>query len=283
MIKKTLFIIKEMFEGIKSNQVVFFSSLFTISFSFFILFAFFLGVMNMIHQLNILTEEIEIVVFLDDNANVNDVYRSINKIDNVIDAKFTSKDDAMDKFSEDMTNFDQYEDILKDFPLPESFSIFLKNQNEQTVTEVIAKLESIDGINEIIFQKDSLNMIKKLKRVFTIAIIVLTLFLSMISIFIIGSSIRLTIFSRRENIDIMKLVGAYRIFIKLPFIVEGGFQGFLSSLLGLGMVYGVYSVLVRENIPLFFFSQDTIIYFLIGGTILGIAGSVFSITKFVKY
>ena len=117
-------------------------------------------------------------------------------------------------------------------------------------------------------------------------------FLLLATIIIISNTIKLTIYSRREEIEIMKLVGATNFFIQTPFFLEGFIQGFSASLLSLGILYVSYKILISKIIidyslylgylDLIFLPQKLIIELILLGILLGLFGCAFSMGRFLK-
>jgi len=115
-------------------------------------------------------------------------------------------------------------------------------------------------------------------------------FLLMATIFIVSNTIRLTVYAKKEELEISKLLGATDFFIKLPFYIEGLIQGFTGSAISIAALYIIYSFFVTgiENsigagsFQIGFLSPSSIIYLIAGGMLLGIFGSLVSIGRFLK-
>ena len=162
------------------------------------------------------------------NEQAVGIIHRIKKIEGVLNATIIEKEDAVrifkDQFGEDIV------ELLGYNPLPASAVINLKRNMQQTlsVEPIIKKIRSISGIDEIRYQG---NLIKKIERNYKRVIDRLPYFSAIIifiATLIIYNTIKLSVYARRETIKTLQLIGASRIFIKSPFIIEGIFIGFLS-------------------------------------------------------
>lgn len=219
---------------------------------------------------------------------------------------------SIDNVNKETIKFISKEDILKDHadilgdatykslqgqnnPMLDAYEItFLKlEQFDQTIT-TIRNLKTIDSVSEYSQVASVLNNIKN--AVFSIGGWIV-LMLLLVSLFIISNTIKLTVYSRRLEISIMKSVGATKSFIRLPFTVEGMVIGLFSGLLSYGVTYFVYTrLLTSVNIGMIEFSPLTItgmlgflpvwaellIGFVVLGTITGMIGSAISINRYLK-
>lgn len=216
---------------------------------------------------------------------------SIKKLDNISDCEFIPKDQAIQ----------QYMDILgdkdgtmlsgmtgKDNPLPDAFKVSFKDLSlyKQTA-EQIRKISGVDTINDY---SDVAQKLTNLDHMVTTAGSWIIVLLSLVSLFIISNTIRVTMFSRKLEISIMKSVGATNWFVRIPFIVEGMIIGLISggvaSLL-LHLVYqklmsAITSILLFSPIDIGMISWKITLIFLLAGTLFGAFGGVISIGKYLK-
>jgi cell division transport system permease protein len=117
-------------------------------------------------------------------------------------------------------------------------------------------------------------------------------FLFIAMVFIVSNTIRLAIYHRKDEIEIMKLVGATNFFVRAPFLIEGTLQGLFGSALSLAILFGVYRLLLVKAVPtleplvgpltLSFLSRDYSVGIMMAGLFLGILGSMVSIEKFLR-
>ena len=248
------------------------------------------------------TQEIErdltIVVFVDNDATqeeVNNVKQElekineINKIEIVYKDKNSIKNDMAKEsevFNTVMAEWDE-----KDNPLKDTFQVKVKNAEKIGVTaDKIKKIKKVSVVRygEGMVEKmiSSFETIKKITYVAVIALILVTIFL-------IINTIKLTIFSRKREISIMRLVGASNFTIKTPFIIEGMILGMLGSLLPIGLIIFGYPALYDKLGGYVFsplvkligsasFVYTTSLIVLVIGIIVGMMGSASAVRKYLK-
>ena len=215
----------------------------------------------------------------------------IKKIDNIASCEFIPKDEAIQQYMDILGDKDgtMLEGMTgKDNPLPDAFRVSFKDlsQYKQTV-EQIKKISGVDTVNDY---SDVAQKLTNLDRMVTTAGSWIIILLSIVSLFIISNTIRVTMFSRRLEISIMKSVGATNWFVRVPFIVEGMIIGLVSggvaSLL-LNLVYqkmltAVTSILLFNPIDIGALSWKITLVFILAGTLFGAVGGVISIGRYLK-
>jgi cell division transport system permease protein len=147
-------------------------------------------------------------------------------------------------------------------------------------------------VNDVVFAREWLSRFYEVLKIVRIAGIVIGAVLSIAVVAIIAITIKLTIFAKRDEIEIMKLVGGTNFFLKIPMILEGMLQGFLGSVVAMGALFLVYRHFMEhyfDNFGLFFgalevyfFEPEVIVYSLIFGTFLGMFGSLISFGRMMK-
>ncbi len=248
------------------------------------------------------TQEIErdltIVVFVDNDATqeeVNNVKQELEKINEINKKEIVYKDKNSIKndmakesevFNTVMAEWDE-----KDNPLKDTFQVKVKNAEKIGVTaDKIKKIKKVSVVRygEGMVEKmiSSFETIKKITYVAVIALILVTIFL-------IINTIKLTIFSRKREISIMRLVGASNFTIKTPFIIEGMILGMIGSLLPIGLIIFGYPALYDKLGGYVFsplvkligsasFVYNTSLIVLVIGIIVGMIGSASAVRKYLK-
>ena len=248
------------------------------------------------------TQEIErdltIVVFVDNDATqeeVNNVKQELEKINEINKKEIVYKDKNSIKndmakesevFNTVMAEWDE-----KDNPLKDTFQVKVKNAEKIGVTaDKIKKIKKVSVVRygEGMVEKmiSSFETIKKITYVAVIALILVTIFL-------IINTIKLTIFSRKREISIMRLVGASNFTIKTPFIIEGMILGMIGSLLPIGLIIFGYPALYDKLGGYVFsplvkligsasFVYTTSLIVLVIGIIVGMMGSASAVRKYLK-
>ena len=212
------------------------------------------------------------------------IQAALEKLDNVVAVEYRSKESLLEQYRDDLG--DLLEGLEGDEnPLSDMFVIRL---GELAVLETTVKaVEAVPGVDEVDFDKSLSSLLVETRRaVFTVGSWVIVLLL-VVSLFIIANTIKLTVYSRRLEISIMRSVGATHWFIRFPFMVEGLMLGFFAGVLGYGLTYGVYELIKYffTRFPLISFGMvwwQLLIGFLVGGMLTGLVGSAISTTRYLR-
>lgn len=204
----------------------------------------------------------EVVAFVDETYAENDaraLQSQIDAIDNISSAAFVTRGEAFDSFMENYST--DLAEGLDDQVLRDRFVIHLTDiaMMEQTKAE----LENIEGIAKVKAHLDYARTFVTIRNVVSVVSLALIAMLVFVSIFIMSNTIKLATFGRREEIAIMKMVGASNGFIRLPFVVEGLVLGILGGGLGFLAEWGLYELLTKK---------------LVGS----VAGSIFAVVPFAQ-
>ena len=251
-------------------------------------------------NINSLIERIEnenvIMVYIDseaDDAAIKDMGDKLNKISNVEKVEFISKEEAWEEQLDTMEDAQRkfFTEVSTDIPLPDAYKITVDDLTlfSQTVKE-IKKLDHIDTIRQNTDLAKRLDTISRGISIIAIAIIAV---LFAISLFIISNTIKLTVYSRRLEISIMKSVGATNSFVRLPFVVEGVLIGLISGVASLGVVWLVYDFAVKQFADLFATMDivplsfaDYALYmlgaFVAIGVVSGVGGSLITMRRYLN-
>ncbi len=215
-------------------------------------------------------ENISLSVILNENITTSGttrIHQYLEKSKFVKSVDFISKEDALKEHIKTMG--DDPEKYLGYNPLMASFEIKLKADyaNKDSVDVIESKLKVFEGINRIAYQKDIVNMVNdNIARISFILLAVATL-LMLISITLMNNTIRVSIYANRFLINTMKLVGATPWFIRKPYIIRGMTNGFLASLISLGML-GIMLLYIRNNIGLNLFTLHTTTLIEVSGIVI---------------
>lgn len=226
-----------------------------------------------------------------DYSQLEAVYigKEIERLENVESTTFLPKEEAMEQFK-DMINDDALFAEMQDRdPLPDTVIVVMKDLSlyEQTVDQ-IKRIEGVDDVSSHTELAKTLTDISNLVNAISLGI---TLALTIVSIFIIANTIRVTMYSRRFEISIMKSVGATNSFVRWPFLMEGMVIGFISAILatcGVGLLYEVIMTAIQQMLPIFVSIpiMNVIWYvaaaFAVSGVVIGFFGSLISIRKYLK-
>lgn len=259
------------------------------------IYGIFLILMNVIvNNVNDVESRLQLKVYLKDSITVEEQQRIRDVIDSVEGASevyYESKNDALKKFREQLQDYawmtEGYDETNN--PLPSAYVI--KINSPEISYEIEEKLNGLQGIDDIGSDKVLVREVSKISSFIKIAWIGLSFILILVSLFLIMNTIKLTIYSRRKEIYIMKFVGATDWFIRWPFVIEGIILGVIGGALSIAIVFyaynSIYSVLIDKNLFSYLVSPSTILsklsfHFISIGVLVGMVGSIVSLRKFLK-
>jgi cell division transport system permease protein len=252
-------------------------------------------VMNTNYLAARLESNVEIIAFLKTSVSDDDAVAlkdRIQAVPGVAKAQFVTKDQAMIDFRKQLGDQQNMVDALGGSnPLPHLYKI--TTVSPQDVEKVANKLQALPETEKVDYGKgvvEKLFAITKWVRMIGLSFIVL---LGLAAVFLIATTIRLTVFARRREIQIMKILGATNWFIRWPFLMEGMVIGFIGALIAVLVVDSSYlavtNYITRElNFSMFGLQKDTRFLVILGasmlgvGTLIGTIGSGISIRKFLK-
>lgn len=259
------------------------------------IYGIFLIIMNVIvTNVNDVESKLQLKIYLKDSITVEQqqaVKQAIEQVEGINEVYYESKSEALSNFREQLKDYawmiEGYDDTNN--PLPSSYVI--KINSPDISYKIEEKLQGLEGIDDIGSDKVLVREVSKISSFIRAAWIILSFILILVSLFLIMNTIKLTIYSRRKEVYIMKFVGATDWFIRWPFVIEGMILGAIGGVLSIGIVYyvyfSIYKVLVDKNLFSYLIQPNfilikLIIHFLSIGILVGIVGSVVSLRKFLK-
>jgi len=288
------FFFKEAFGSLRRNYFMTIAALVTVFLSIVVLGGVLVFVYTTDALLKEVEEKVEITVYLvtdpDPDATAIEVMTSeIMSWSEVKSVVYVSKVDALERLKEDFKDNPEILENLRSNPLPASFEIALVDP--QAVDTVAARFEGDPIVDEVRYGKeiaDKLFAFTSQARNFMLIFIVL---LGIVAILLISNTIRLSIFARKREVEIMKLVGATNWFIRWPFVIEGVTVGFLGAAVAAAVVLALNAYLVdriRGSLPFMAVPLDAVPYVLVivillaVGVVIGAAGSGIGLRRFLK-
>ena len=242
-LSKGLYLIREGFRSIKTHGFMSFASVAIITACLIIIGSITLLSLNIDKLIADLEQQNEIVAFVDesiaDEETAKALESSILAVGNIESAEFVSREEAMQKF------MSKYDDRLMEGIDASVFRhrFVLHLTDISRMAETKQALEAIPGILKVNAQIEYADRFVRVRNIVSVISLVLTAVLSFVSFFIMSNTIKLTTFGRREEIAIMKMVGATNGFIRTPFVIEGLVLGLLGGLLGFLLQWLLYTLL----------------------------------------
>lgn len=205
-------------------------------------------VLNIQYVIFHLEKEIDITVYLEQNISSEEIIgleEQIKNISNVDTVEFVSKETWKELVTDDSDFLNNTLNILGENPLLDSFDIHLKDL--RLLSDTAVKLEQIEGVFKVDYGQNFIQVIIEVFDAVKISAFILACILILATFLLINNTIKLTIFSRKEEIEIMRLVGSSNLAIRIPFVFEGILIGFFSSLLPIILIMYSY-LLFHEKI-----------------------------------
>ena len=233
------YLIKEGFKGITKHGFMSFASVTFIMACLIIMGVFTLLGMNINRVIAELEAQNEIVAFVDDSYTTEDAKKVADRlllVENVADVEFISRTEAMNTFKKDYEQglFDEIDETV----FRDRYVVHV--EDIELTAETKLKLEGVEGIAKVNAHLKYAEGFIKARNIVNLISAVLVTILAIISVFIMSNTIKLATYTRREEIAIMKMVGATNMFIRLPFVIEGLLLGILGGGLAFGCVWGLY-------------------------------------------
>ena len=195
-----------------------------------------------------LGDQNETVVYLDQGLSDEElasVDQTLRSMPGLAAVTYVSQEEVLETYKGYMSEYaDLFNDFEEDNPFHANYRVVLENLNQ--LDEMIAQLEQIDGVYSVSAPTQLSSVFLTIQRAVTYSGWALVAVLALVSVVVISNTIRLTVFARRKEINIMKYVGATNGFIRWPFFVEGTSVGLISGLLAAGLVIGAYALVVNR-------------------------------------
>lgn len=289
---RTFYFIKEGFNSIFSHGLMSFASVSIISAFLVILGSFVMLAMNITALIGNLESENIVLAFIDESlteGQARALAAPLLGVPNVADVDFVTREEARDAFlgtRDDLRQLDGIDDEV----FRHRFEIYV--QDVAYIAETQLYISQIPGVERVNAHLGVASMLVSVRTFVRVASVIIAVVLLAISLFIMSNTIKLATFERREEIAIMRVVGATNSFIRWPFIYEGfilGTVGSMSAFAALWVLYGIVSRRIIEFegglltlVPFAGVSAQLLIAFLVIGFSVGVGGSGFALNKYLK-
>lgn len=297
MIRQFVFSVVEAMDGVKSNRGTTLLTIGTISVSIYFMGLFFVSLTNLNNIFNSLKQRSSMVVYLKENQpekEIKNLEGWIAENKDVATMNYISKDDALADFKKE---FKWDESVLEGIgknPLPAAFVITFKggSKNLEAIGGMAAALTKFKGVEEVEYGREWVEQLRSLIAIARLIIVGVGILLALGLLFIVSNTISLSIYSRLDEIKVMKLVGATKRFIRGPFVVEGIIEGIIGSIVAMIFLYVSYLILIFK-IPestiillglqeISFLSRATIFWLIASGGLIGLIGAEIAISKVIR-
>ncbi len=287
------YFIREGLRGIASHKFMSFAAVGVIAACLLVTSTFGLLAYNIGQAVGKLESQSEVLVYVEEDYTRDQakaLESTLESVANVKEVVFVTKEESFEAYLETLGD-DAYimEDLLEDNPLRDGYRIFLQDVSRHE--ETVAALERVEGVAAASSAREVFERLVQIRRVVDIVSFTLVALLGAVSVFIIANTVKLAMFARRDEIGIMKMVGATNRFIRAPFVVEGMLLGVCAALLAFFAQWGVYHYIAAQLaagtgvltlLPFTAFATGLALLLGAAGLIFGIGGSTITIRKFMK-
>jgi cell division transport system permease protein len=250
---------------------------------------------NLEYTADQISQNLSVVLFLESDLSeerIQSIEEEINRTGFFVFAQYVSPGEALNKFKEKFPDLQDIVDNLDLNPFPPSFEATLKEKKPADIGTLFDRLKSIPGIDDIQYNREWVERMESLSRLAKAAGFFLGGILVLASFFIISNIIKLNVLARKDEVEILRLVGGSNTFIRVPFLLEGLFLGFFGGLLSLVLliilikIFPIYlgtSLGVLSEMINFRYLTLSQAFALVGsGCFIGVLGSSTSLSKFMK-
>jgi cell division transport system permease protein len=267
----------------------------TIAISILIVSAFALFFVNANEIINSWKKGIKIMVYLKSDTSVktvSELKRKVERMEGIRNVRFISKNEGLQELKKQMKRQSSLFENLKENPLPDAFEIRLKAsfQNQEKVEMLATRIESLPQVDEVEYGQRWLGQFTNFFNLLRFTGYAMGSLFFMAALLIVANTIRLVLYSRRDEVEIMRLVGATDSFIKAPFYIQGLIQGAFGGIIGLTVLFISFlliSLTMEHGISpgLFtirFLSPGTLCGIILVSIFVGWLGCYLSLKQFLK-
>ncbi len=242
---------KRAIQDIRENRFLNTVTIITIALSILIVSVFALFFINTNDLINHWKKGIRVVVYLKTNtseAMIPDIKKKFEEMYGVSEAVFISKEEALEQLKRQIKSQISLLEDLKENPLPDAFEVRMipSSQSWEKVETLSDKIESLPYVDDVEYGEKWLGRFTNIVNLFRLTGYGVGGLFFMAAVFIVANTIRLVLYSRREEIEIMRLIGAADSFIKFPFYIQSLIQSTLGGILGLGILFIAFTIIASN-------------------------------------
>ena len=288
------YFIAEAFRGLRANSLVNLLAVGTISMAMLIVGFFLIVFFNVQSAVNVMGDRLEMSVYLKDGLTQHErdflQHRLVSET-GVKKVAVLSRTEALAVLKKELKGQEALIEGLGENPLPDSFELSIDRRaaDADRLEALAKKISRYPGVEDVSYGKQGAEVLSGLYRLLSYGVTALAVLLGVSVVFIISNSVRLALYSRGQEIELMQWIGATRGFIQGPFLIEGAMLAMLGSALAVGILAALYYSLPPEVVlflsrpnGLDFLPTSVVAYMIIGGGLLGLAGGLVSVSRFLE-
>lgn len=287
------YLLREGIRGVFLHGFMSFAAIWVTVASLLIMGTFALILFNLNEMIVDLEQDNQVLVYIDETystAQAKSVGSQINMITNVHQADFVSREQALTDFVEEQQDEELFNG-LESSTFRDRFVVSMEDNS--LMLQTCEEIKRIEGVADITAHYEISEGFQTLQKILNIASMIIIAVLFVVSMLIISNTVKLAMYDRKDEIAIMRMVGATNGFIRWPFVVEGFILGFTASVLAFFLQWGLYNFLVNQinsvdSLQLFTMVSFVEVIELVAaayalvGFVVGVFGSLLSIRKFLK-
>ena len=290
-----IYFAQKVFKDLKGNLFLNTVTLTTIALSVLIFSAFTLFFVNAGALVNQWIEDVRILVYLKPEVSAETVARlgkTMAAIPNVRGVEFIPREKALERFRGQLGKQASLLDGITENPLPDTYEILLGGQswNWGHIEPIAEEVKALDGVDEVEYGQEWLGRFVNILNLFRLTVYGMGGLFFMAAVFFVANTTRLVLYSRREEIDIMRLVGASDRFIKYPLYAQSLFLGAVGGGVGIGVLFELYRLLVANVgtsmasafFRMRFLPAEIVLITVSGSVCVGWLGCYISLRKFLR-
>jgi len=279
--------LREALAAFRRSPLLAFLSVVAIGFSLFVIGLFGLTAWNIGRAIEKVEEKVEIVAYLDDAttpAQLELAQQEVRALPGVLDLRYVTKTDALATAMAEMQEFHDVFADLDNNPLPASLEVRMKpgSRTPDAVKRVAERVKAYPFVEDVRYGREWLDKIYQIRRLAGGAATMIGAAFALVAAIIIATAVRIAVFARREEISIMRLVGATDGFVQRPFLLEGIMTGLLGGALAAALTWGSYRILSANIFQIEMIPGEWMVLVVVVGTVFGFVSSMVAVRRHLE-
>lgn len=242
---------------------------------------------NLQVALDAVEQRVEVVAYLRDDAGEDEVREVAAELEEdraVLEVRHVSREEALERAQQDLPEFQEVFAGLEGNPLPASLEVRLRAESRETreVERLAERAAASPAVEDVRYGRDWVERLFFLRRAGAVTAGVLGLGFGIVGALIIGTAVRMAVFARREEIYVMRLVGATQGFVRRPFLLEGALTGLLGGLLALAATRAIHAAVERWVFAVEWLPTLWVLGGLAAAILLGVAASGLAVRRYLR-
>jgi cell division transport system permease protein len=253
----------------------------------FVIGLFSLAAYNMEEALREVETRVEVVVYLRDDVRTSEIelaQRDLATLREVLDVRYVSEAMALENARRDLRDLEGVFADLAVNPLPASLEVRLleEHRNKESVENVAALATAYPFVEDVAYGREWVEKIFTLRRIAGVSVAVMGVAFAIVAALIMGTALKIAVFARRDEIYVMRLVGARDGFIRLPFLLEGAITGLAGGVFAVLLTYVTFRVAYRLLFEISWVPATWVLVGVTAGVVFGVLASGFSVRRHLR-